>query len=243
MGYRIGTIAKQTGLSQRTLRYYDQIGLVPTRRCGQSGYRLYDVLSLARLHRVLLLRATGLDLSAIKSLLDHPQHNHLQDLEKHLEQIDQQIHQLHQQRERLQTLMTQLRDQNSPDPAAWLDHIKELTMYETYYSAEQREALAKRAEQLGPQAIEAAQNAWPVLIQDVKNAQSQGLDPLDPTVVELAKRWKTLVDAFTGGDPGIQHSLQNLYAKEHANIQAQHPEHVPSRELMAYLQPALKTLS
>lgn len=68
MTYRdwsIQEIARLTGTTSRTLRHYDDIGLLPPTRVASNGYRHYDQGALLRLQRILLLRELGLGLPAI----------------------------------------------------------------------------------------------------------------------------------------------------------------------------------
>ncbi|CAI6086415.1 MerR family transcriptional regulator [Cohnella sp. JJ-181] len=67
--WKVGEIAKLTGLTIRTLRYYDQIGLFPPSGQTESGHRLYDEADLSRLHRILALKELGLPLEEIQSVL------------------------------------------------------------------------------------------------------------------------------------------------------------------------------
>jgi DNA-binding transcriptional MerR regulator len=69
--YGIGTVARQAQVSVRTLRYYDEIGLLrPVWTDPDSGYRWYAAEQLHRLHRILALRDLGVRLTEIASLLD-----------------------------------------------------------------------------------------------------------------------------------------------------------------------------
>ena len=63
--WSIQEIARLTGTTSRTLRHYDQIGLLPPTRIAANGYRHYDQGALVRLQRILLLRELGLGLPAI----------------------------------------------------------------------------------------------------------------------------------------------------------------------------------
>lgn len=66
----IQELAKLTGITSRTLRHYDEIGLLPPARIGANGYRYYDDRSLVRMQRILLLRELGLGLREIADVLD-----------------------------------------------------------------------------------------------------------------------------------------------------------------------------
>jgi DNA-binding transcriptional MerR regulator len=69
--YQIGEVCQRTGLTQRALHYYDEIGLlVPSERLN-GGQRLYSAADLERIERIKSLKqALGLSLSEIKRLLD-----------------------------------------------------------------------------------------------------------------------------------------------------------------------------
>jgi DNA-binding transcriptional MerR regulator len=67
----IGEFARLGQVSPRMLRHYDETGLLKPREVDpQTGYRLYDVASLGRLHRLLALRDLGFTLEQIRPLLD-----------------------------------------------------------------------------------------------------------------------------------------------------------------------------
>lgn len=67
---RIGELANMLGLTTRTLRHYEDLGvLLPIRR-SDSGYRLYDAGSVARLRRVEALKRLGLSLEEIAEVID-----------------------------------------------------------------------------------------------------------------------------------------------------------------------------
>jgi DNA-binding transcriptional MerR regulator len=69
MEWSIQEIARLAHTTSRTLRHYDEIGVVPPSRIGSNGYRYYDENALVRLQRVLLLRQLGLGLPQIADVL------------------------------------------------------------------------------------------------------------------------------------------------------------------------------
>jgi DNA-binding transcriptional MerR regulator len=71
MDWSIQDIARLAGTTSRTLRHYDDIGLLAPSRIGGNGYRYYDRASLVRLQRILLLRDLGLGLPAIAEVLEN----------------------------------------------------------------------------------------------------------------------------------------------------------------------------
>ncbi|MDF1488884.1 MerR family transcriptional regulator [Tessaracoccus caeni] len=67
----IGDVARMTGVTTRTLRHYDDIGLLRPVRVSANGYRWYGREELLRLQRILLLRELRLPLPEIQALLDN----------------------------------------------------------------------------------------------------------------------------------------------------------------------------
>lgn len=65
----ISEVARQAGVSSRTLRHYDEIGLLRPATVGANGYRYYEREQLLRLQRILLLRDLGLGLEVIAQVL------------------------------------------------------------------------------------------------------------------------------------------------------------------------------
>ncbi len=93
MEFSIGDLARMTGLSVKTIRYYSEIGIVPEAGRTQAGYRRYDHGGLARLELVRVLRELGLDLETIRRVVERP--TSLEDVATaHVDAIDLRIHQL-----------------------------------------------------------------------------------------------------------------------------------------------------
>ena len=65
-------VSKLTGVSVRTLHYYDAIGLLKPTEVTEAGYRLYDDTALCRLQNILLFRELQFPLKEIKVILDSP---------------------------------------------------------------------------------------------------------------------------------------------------------------------------
>lgn len=70
MEHSVHRVAELAGVTSRTLRHYDTIGLLHPTRVGENGYRYYDETALVRLQRILLLRGLGLRLDTIARVLE-----------------------------------------------------------------------------------------------------------------------------------------------------------------------------
>ncbi|MEV8454622.1 MerR family transcriptional regulator [Streptomyces sp. NPDC052095] len=96
MTWSIADVARMSGVTSRTLRHYDEIGLLPPARIGSNGHRHYDEPELLRLQQILLMRELGLGLREIQAVLDS-QVDRLAALREH-------HHRLLSERDRLETL-------------------------------------------------------------------------------------------------------------------------------------------
>ena len=65
-------ISDLTGISVRTLHYYDEIGLLKPTEKSDAGYRLYDDKALETLQQILFFREFDISLKEIKAVLDNP---------------------------------------------------------------------------------------------------------------------------------------------------------------------------
>ncbi len=95
MEYTVNKLAKLAGVSTRTLRYYDEIGLLKPARVSSNGYRVYGQKEIDRLQQIMLYRELGVSLEDIKNILDAKNfdgekalQNHLAALHGRREQID-----------------------------------------------------------------------------------------------------------------------------------------------------------
>lgn len=68
--YSIGKVAKETNITVRTLRYYDEINLLRPSHTAESGYRYYSKTDVLRLQRIIALKELGFQLQQIKTILD-----------------------------------------------------------------------------------------------------------------------------------------------------------------------------
>lgn len=93
MAWSIQEIARITGVTSRTLRHYDAIGLLAPSSVAMNGYRQYDESALIRLQRILLLRDLGLGLPQIGEVLAR-EVDEVDALEAHLLWLHEQQHTL-----------------------------------------------------------------------------------------------------------------------------------------------------
>jgi hypothetical protein len=123
-----------------------------------------------------------------------------------------------------------------------LQILERMTMIENYYTPEQLDYLKQRRELVGEERMQQAPKDWDTLMAEVRAEKEQGTDPSDPKVLDLARRWRDLINEFTGGNSGVAQSLGRLWKEQGDQIVAQHPMQDDPRELFDYIGRALDTL-
>ncbi len=87
MEYTINKLARLAGISTRTLRYYDQIGLLSPTRISSNGYRIYGKTEVDRLQQILFFRELGVQLEEIGRILSSGDFDGKAMLESHLKSL------------------------------------------------------------------------------------------------------------------------------------------------------------
>lgn len=93
MNYKVKELAELSGVSVRTLHWYDRIGLLTPQR-EENGYRSYSTAQVDRLQEILFYRQMGIPLEEIKMLLSAPDYDRKKTLYGHLNSLRQQQEQL-----------------------------------------------------------------------------------------------------------------------------------------------------
>lgn len=85
--YTVNALSRLAGVSKRTLRYYDQIGLLTPKRKSSNGYRIYGQPELDRLQQILFFRHLEMPLEEIKQIMENPKFDSESALEAHRQQL------------------------------------------------------------------------------------------------------------------------------------------------------------
>lgn len=97
---KINDVAKKYGVTKRSLRYYEEIGLLKSIRIGPSGSRYFDSAAINRLEQILLLRSVQISINDISRMLLSDDTNAVFEvLNKRLNELDKQITELNRSRE------------------------------------------------------------------------------------------------------------------------------------------------
>ncbi|PUB29712.1 DNA-binding transcriptional MerR regulator [Promicromonospora sp. AC04] len=211
MQWSIQEIARLTGVTSRTLRHYDAVGLLPAARTTASGPRRYDRTALVRLQRILLLRDLGLGLGDIAEVLDTDQgeaealRTHLVSLRAEQDRLARQIASVERTVAALEKDPDTKEDIMAKDMFDGFDH--------TQYEQEVTERWGRDAYQksdawwrgLGEQGQQQWKARLETLIKAWTDAAEAGLDPASDEAQAIAARhaeWLVAVPGTPGHEQG-----------------------------------------
>ena len=204
-------VVQRLGVSIRALRLYERKGLLSPQRTA-AGWRVYGPQQMVRLHQILALKGLGLALSRIGALLADGA-----GLDAVLAVQEKALALQAVQADRALAAVRKARASLSRTPTLSLDEltilIQETKMTTPMTDEDMKTVMAPLwAKHLTPEEIGAladkkhwspdAGRQWTDLIADAERVMAKG-DPASDEAAEIVRRWKTLQDAFTGGDPDL----------------------------------------
>ncbi len=214
--WKIGELARRTGLTVRTLHHYDALGLLrPTAR-SSGGHRVYTARDVARLQQIVSLRQMGVPLAEIGRLLARRDVSAAAVLRAHLGRLRETIAWQQQLCTKIESVLRTLEAHGRVGTEDLLCAIEATNMFEKYFTPEQMASTNDRREKVGDAHIRAVEAEWPRLIAAVRAEMRKGTDPASPAVQQLARRWVQLVNEFTGGNPDIAKGVARMYSEEPA---------------------------
>ncbi|MEO7065217.1 MAG: MerR family transcriptional regulator [Dokdonella sp.] len=219
--HTISQIARRTGMTVRSLRHYEAKGLLTPAARSDAGYRLYGQPELLRLQHIASLKALGFSLGEIRTCLDADAPSLAEVLTRQVDRLRAAV--VHQQHLliRLERVARQAAADETIDAETLLNSIEATTSMEKYFTPEQMQSIGARGDILGARRIREVEQAWPDVIAGMQAALTLDKDPGSDEVQALARRWRALVREFTGGDSGIQRSMNTMFRHEPDTLRQQ----------------------
>lgn len=212
--FKIGEVAKKTGVSMRSLRHYDKLGLLSPSGRSASGYRLYNNKDIYRLQQIVSLKQMNLPLQTIQSMLLDDAMTLQQTLQIHRDFLRQQLKQQQLICRNIDDLLGRLDNQETLSLEAIYNTMEAIKMLETYFSTEQREALQKRTFNQSEVEGKRYAEAWTEIFMGLESLRKERIEPEDERTKPYALQAKALVQVFTAGDKGIEQSLKSMVHQE-----------------------------
>lgn len=202
MLWTIQDVTRTTGLTSRTLRHYDRIGLLQPSATGPNGYRQYDEAALTRLQRILVLRQLGVPLRTIAAVLagDTDDLEALRELRTRLREeagrLDRQLRSIErtiEKKEGGENLMAE-------EMFDGFDHTEYRQEVEERWGAEAYRRGDEWWRTLGAEGQQAFQAEESAIRAGLAAARDAGLDPSSDEVQKWVQRHHQWVAAAWGGD-------------------------------------------
>ena len=205
---KIGELAKQAGLTVRTLHHYDHIGLLSPSARSAGGYRLYNRADVERLHRIQALKQFGCSLAEIKAFLAAPGASIDAILSQQMRDLETQVRRARALRDRLARLRQRLARGETAGLTDWLAVLKMMTLYERHLSGRELDALfaQKRAGTLEEECSR--------IVARARGAMTRGVPPEGEEAQQLAWCWVRLWREATGNDAVLAQKLWRLHREE-----------------------------
>lgn len=186
MEYTVQKLGQIAGISTRTLRYYDEIGILKPARVNSSGYRIYGQAEVDRLQHILFYRELGVELEQIKAILSSPSFERVKALKEHRGKLLEKREQLNRLISNVDKTIASTEGRVSMSDQEKFDGFKKKLIEdnEAKYGKEVRE-------KYGDKAV------------DASNQKIKGMTPEQYNEVERLREEvdETLYAAFKTGDP------------------------------------------
>jgi DNA-binding transcriptional MerR regulator len=207
-------------MTVRALYHYDDIGLLSASERTAAGHRRYTAADLRRLYRVLALRGLGLSLEQIRTALDEEQDDLAglrEVLARQRRELEERAGQIDRLRHHIGDLLRQIDSATVPDADQFMRALEMISMFDSYFTRQQREFLVARSDELGEHAVDALKSQWLELVEQLRRHQQDGTPPGDPAVQALAVRWDALAARFHDDDEQIKAAAARMW--QHNNVE------------------------
>lgn len=225
MEYKINELANLAGISTRTLRHYDTIGLLKPAYKTESNYRMYDEKQVDQLQQILLFKRLGFNLNDIRALLLDEHFQPLEALLKHRER-------LYREYETIETVITTVEQtiqhyqggtpMNDKDK---FNGLKETMIRdnETSYGAETRErygdevvdAANERFRKLSKHQFQQAEQLGKEILEGLGELLATGQDASSPMAMDICRKHQEWIRYFWPTyDPEAHLALVRMYTED-----------------------------
>jgi DNA-binding transcriptional MerR regulator len=146
--WRVGELARATGVTVRALRHYDRLGLLTPSSRTAGGHRCYTGADVRRLHVILALRGFGLSLAEIGHTLDDVAGDPREILRRQRDAADERIRRALILRSRVTALLSTLDRLTEPSVSEFVNLIEGMVLVEQRLTPEQFEEMSRRRQEL-----------------------------------------------------------------------------------------------
>lgn len=194
---KISEVAKLSGVTVRTLHYYDEIGILKPSEITESGYRMYSNENLETLQQILFFRELDFPLNEIKEIIINPNYDKTEALNKQKELLVQ-------KRQRIESLISLIDNTIEGDNIMSFKEfdMKEIEANKKKYAKEVKERWGNTDayEECNKKTNSYDKDKWKDVTEEANKifgefAQCRDLDPSDEKVQDLVAKWQNHITA------------------------------------------------
>lgn len=239
--FTVKQLSKLAGITPRTLRFYDEIGLLKPTEVGDNGYRFYGEECLLRLQQILFYRELDLPLERIKAIMGSRDYDVLAALEGHKEELRKRLARLRHLTQTVDDTILFLKGQKA---------MSEKQFFEAFSDEQQAEYEQEAMQMYDPETVKASNRRWKSYTAEQKqrigeegNAVYEGFllamqeGPASPKAQAVVERWRRHIEYFWTPNEAQLLGLANGYNDDprfKANFDKIHPD------LAAFIREAVK---
>lgn len=203
MEFTVGEVARLAGISPRTLRHYDRIGLLSPARRSRGGYRLYGDDDLVTLQQVLFFRELGFPLRDISRIMHDRSFDRLDALRLQRKMLKDRVAQL----DRMITAVDRAID--GLEKGTTMDRSRLFEAFGDFDPSRYEEEVRKRWGQTDPYQESARRTArytredWQAvkeegdrINEEMARLLEEGVQPVDPRATDVAERHRLMIDRW-----------------------------------------------
>jgi len=210
--WKIGELARQTGLTVRTLHHYDKIGLFHPSCTTDAGHRLYSENDLKQLHKIVLFKQLGFSLEEIGQIMKVSEFDPLELLQLQLTRLEEEIELRQTLKGKLTDIFQLLRSHQKVTSDQFISTIQMMKIsYSSHFTQEQVNEMKRNLKLLKPEELRENEDQGQKLLANFRKEMEKGTNADDPVVIELAQEWKKRISALFGDFQGISQSAERYY--------------------------------
>jgi len=210
---KIGELAKMTGVTVRTLHYYDEVGLVKPVKVTETGHRLYDLQSITELYRIMAMKDLGFNLEEINDLI------RIKDIDVN-KLIDIQLSSIQNEiafKQLIFTKLLKLRQKLKDNNYLSTEDFQTIVPFinasaDQYFTKEQFEELRNRHESLNQESEITAE--WMKFILKLENCYKNKLPKTDSDAIDCIEYWNKMTTCLIGDDQQMENSILSFHSSQ-----------------------------
>ena len=210
---KIGELANITGITVRTLHYYDEIGLLKPVKITQAGHRSYDMQSITKLYQIISINDLCFNIEEINEIITVKNIDVLELIKIQISSVEEEIG----QKQLLLSKLYKLKEKVGGNEILSMEDFRDIAPFinisaDTYLTDEQYNKLKSRLETFD--AKEEPAEEWLVFITKLKHCYENELPKTNKMARECVEYWQQITNELIGDDEQIEKSILSFYASQ-----------------------------